>query len=733
MTTFDRITKTLAWLSLIIGLSGLIYYGIQFQSTHKSTLDEVRKLTFHESERAREEIKTDLENVSKVAQMVADKLTNGKLLYQNIDNELRSVLTDKNNNLFAIGVSYLPGVVQPGLYSRYAFQVPADQSINIESKPYDYTESGNPRTAWFTEAVKLGEPVWQQPKFGQTSETFLVGLSIPFFDAPGSKKVVGVVSVNYSLSELHNIMKRKNIWDKGYGIIMSTQGRLIYHPDELVVKRQDARFNDANDNGQDPEEIFFQKMLKLGLQHQNEIIDSTNPINDDKLMLLFQPIQNTNWILGVVCLKDELAINARQLFEFKRNLAYAGTLFLAALAFLLFNRNQPTRRARWLASGAVSVAFSLGICVLWYNVYNSASFSDTTGESITTFQELGELQTHYNHVAKVMHEQAPLYIPTGVFVQSVKFVGANEVVVTGYVWQKQALDKSANSELEMTVPAGSTIAHSDALGFVIPEAEESQIRFTSNDVDYESTYAGIKTTGWYFKATLRQDFNYSRYPLDKEMVWLRLQQNDSKRNIVLVPDLEAYSLRYSSALPGLEKEGFVLPGWNIDGTYFSLKQANFNTNFGIENFVGKQGYPELYFNIMISREFFSPFISNTFQVMMIFVILFLVAICSTVKGDSDRFGFNAFTVLSIATALLFAAMLWHSSLRDQLSVSGIGYFESFYFVSYVMIVMVCINAVLLSSRINIPLIERHENLTPRLLFWPLVTGSLFVVTALTFH
>ena len=63
--------------------------------------------------------------------------------------------------------------------------------------------------------------------------------------------------------------------------------------------------------------------------------------------------------------------------------------------------------------------------------------------------------------------------------------------------------------------------------------------------------------GWSFKATLREQFDYDNYPLNRQQIWILLRHPDFEQNVYLVPDLESYTTRDLASLPGLDKD-FVL-------------------------------------------------------------------------------------------------------------------------------------------------------------------------------
>ena len=59
--------------------------------------------------------------------------------------------------------------------------------------------------------------------------------------------------------------------------------------------------------------------------------------------------------------------------------------------------------------------------------------------------------------------------------------------------------------------------------------------------------------------------------------------------------------------------------------------------------------------------------------------------------------------------------------------------ESLYIVAYFVIIGVALNTVLLVARPNLKLFRDYDNMWVRLLYWPVIWLTLFVVTVLTFY
>ena len=179
---------------------------------------------------------------------------------------------------------------------------------------------------------------------------------------------------------------------------------------------------------------------------------------------------------------------------------------------------------------------------------------------------------------------------------------------------------------------------------------------------------------------LRQSFDYSKYPFDREDVWVRLWQKDFHQKIVLTPDLNSYDSLSPESKPGLENS-FVLEGWGIQDTFFSYRSNSYNTNFGVGDY--QQEFPELYYNIGLKRNFISSIISNLIPLIVVSFLLFAVLMISTRNDKNIRlYGFNSAIVLSYCAALFFVLIVSHISLRDKLAATGVIYLEYFYFVLY---------------------------------------------------
>ena len=87
---------------------------------------------------------------------------------------------------------------------------------------------------------------------------------------------------------------------------------------------------------------------------------------------------------------------------------------------------------------------------------------------------------------------------------------------------------------------------------------------------------------------------------------------------------------------------------------------------------------------------------------------------------------------SLFSALFFILLIMHVQLRDELAVNTIVYMEYFYLISYITILMVTVNAVLLLQDTPMKVLAFKDNLIPKLIYWPILLVWIFIITAILF-
>ena len=312
---------------------------------------------------------------------------------------------------------------------------------------------------------------------------------------------------------------------------------------------------------------------------------------------------------------------------------------------------------------------------------------------------------------------ADLLVPTGVLVQSIEFLNANNVEVVRLRLATLPARRPGRHRARRR-PAGSGHRR-------LPTPRRS--------TDYTEA-DGSEVIGWYFSAELRQPFDYRHYPFDRQDVWVRLWHRDFGRDILLTPDLAAYTTLDPAALPGLEEQ-FVYGGWDPFFSGFSYSLNPYNTTFGYAPPATCGSVPELYFNVGLKRNFLGPFVDHF--VLAAAVALLLFAVLRLTTSDEERHkrtgGLSTSGVVGSCSGLLFAVLLEHNQIRSIVASREVAYIEMLPFILYGTILLVALNAVLVSSSLKLRFVRYQNNLLPDLIYWPVLLAVVLIVTLVTFY
>ncbi len=368
----------------------------------------------------------------------------------------------------------------------------------------------------------------------------------------------------------------------------------------------------------------------------------------------------------------------------------------------------------WLLSVTLSIVLTAVLLSLWVQM-NQYIIEPTqlVSEQATNDYLAANWENHAQ-----TNGEATIKIKTGVFIQSLKFFDSTEVNLSGYIWQHY--QDGVHDHIK---PGPGEV------GFILPEQVDSGSDIVPREV-YRIHDNGEEVIGWYFEASLRQPFDYVDYPFDHKTVWLRMWHKEFYRNIILVPDFEAYQATGLNDIFGIEEQ-IVLGTWERKNTYFDYHLLNYDSNFGIPDFIGQQGFPVLHYNFIVKRKFENAFIVYLLPLFLVATLLFAALLTVTDSKElSGRFGFNASGFIGACSALFFVVMLAHIQLREQFSGSGIVYIEYFYILMYVLLVAATANVYLFSIRPGkwCWWVLYGDNVLIKVGYWPVVLVCLILIT-----
>jgi len=694
-----------------LALAGLIASAVLIERhlTYKrevmdSTKTHLTSLTFQATRSIDGIVREAIDNVNSIA----GQLSGGQLTHETALVRLRELLEQHPHFLSAV-LAYRPYAFDPDRRLYADFYVRKSGLINYVRLDtlYDYTK---PKYDWFGAAISDG-PYWSQPFYGEASHSLLVAYSVPFYGmdrASGQQSAMGVVTVSISMEEIGRIIESLDLGPTGFGALISQKGVYLYHPDtELVISRKTLTQTAQEQNDRD-RLLLAEQVAKRG----SGILDHQSKTTGLDAWLIYAPIPSTGWSLQNTFIKDDLPwdINLMRRRLIRINIALA--IFACSSVALLFRACSGSQGRLWAASSAIAIILATGIGFIWKISLAYDSFSGSETIRINDKATLLHVMNSYNNESSDRHTEAPVYIPTGIFIESASLNDSGNLSLSGYLWQKYQLDS------QDAIPRGFTISGASSF-----EAEENN-RIREN---------GVEVVRWHFRCTVPQHIDHSKYPLEQEILSLQVLHKDLNHNVFLVPDLAAYKFINPTALPGLRK-GLVLSGWKITRDFFELKKNIYNTNFGLERPLTKENFPSFCFNIEIKRIFADAFISNLTALIIVAILLFTLLMITS--KDERLVGFmqaGSGRILNICAAMFFVIAFSHIDIRQKIAAGQVFYLEYFYFLIYLAILLISINSVIYSMGIKIHLIQYKENLVFKLFFWPFLLGLLFTITVFTFY
>lgn len=602
------------------------------------------------------------------------------------------------------GIAFAPFAYHPRirLYGS-AFYI---GKSGARSKDLDaHQDYSKPGTDWYHQPMR-GESLWLAPRFDSDRGYALVTYGVPLRNPGGASEPIGVLFATYTFSEFQRRLDSLDFGPNGYSFILSADEQFILHPNRDFIERRTA-FEDFLGGVVRPGDVAS---IENALRDPTSIASFVDPNTGLRSRMLFRRIAATNWILGVVLADRDMTMPAWLAHRKLINIALILALSIVLLTLAVAGIDRNMTRGLWIVSSVFSATcILLGVFVIAMAMQQRLPEGENVMR-ITNWNTLNRFAHDQRRRTLTQREQVPLFIPTGIYIQSAYLEDATNVGISGYVWQRYA--KGIHDSIQR--------------GFIMPDAKASTVTeaYTVDDGETE-------LIRWNFNATVHQDFAYSRYPFDSERVIINLWHKEFTNNVILTPDLASYKLMSPAAKPGLF-EGIQISGWEVGDASFNYLVESYKTSFGLSDFAGLTNYPNLYFGFDIRKEITGPFVANMLPLLVVSILLFAILFLGVREEQhKGRLGF-ALDVIAACAGFFLVAILLHIALRRDLAARDIFYLEYFYFVTYAMILYVAVNYVLF-TKTTLRLIQYRDNFIPKVLFWPVSQFALLLFTLLAFY
>jgi hypothetical protein len=650
----------------------------------------------NQSHEASLQIDAAFSSVMSVAQALASDLTSGVLAYGDIEQRLRDEVAARPD-MDGLAITFAPFVYDPSLrlYQMYIYKEPDNRFSILDGATYDYTrpqgdDPDAPNTDWYLQPLANGA-MWNPPFFASGAQKVLIEYGIPFYQG---SVAAGVVTADYSLQDTRDLIASLDLGSTGYGMLLSSSGVFLAHPvAELVARSTIHELADSLDNE------TLREIARRAENSETFAVEDADPITGEISWLFVEPIRSTGWSLVTVLHQNEFAPDARVTLQDQVAILLAGVSFALAATATLLRVDRGAARSLWKMAIFFSILCVLLIAIIWY-------LTTTMNRSVgVTISDQTTLDRYLERYRNTLDENLqPMAIPTGILIQSVQFPSPVTVTINGYIWQ----------HYDRTIP------EEVIRGFSLPQRTGEQLLL-------EEVLRREQDNGqvivWNFGATLTQSYDTVQFPFDRRDVTIRIAPADLTHELILIPDLEADTALQT----GLDSE-LVVNNWRIGGSAYSYKPISSNTSFGLANRALKGSVPELHFTLSLERESLGPFIAYLLPSVVVALMIFAYML-SDDTPESDRQ--EVIGTLSFMAALFFVTVVTHTALRESIAAVNLTYLEYVYLLLYFALVGVSLNVFLVARVPGLAGLYRN-NLIPRLLYWPLFSGTVLAVTLAIF-
>lgn len=701
VSTFGQWLHRVLWVAclaslLVVGLFS--YHHLSYKSRiFASAKADLQQVTVD----AARDIDTILQQAIASAEGLADRLTRDRITGEDMLAGLREMLS-ASPNYYGGTITFAPYGYDPKarLYSAYYSKSGTAGALEYLqlADVYDYT---TPEYDWYVEPMAQGNR-WGEPYWDEAGKTYMITYSALFYrTAPetGEKIPNGVVTVDISMARIKDIVESLDIGPSGFGALTTRDGNYLYHPNsEYVLTHQNIR-DVARQKGDANRLLIASKAAK----EEGGILDHTSTTTGEASWLIFEPVPTSGWSLQNTFIRSDLDIDVDALRQQLVWILSAAIVFLSTVAALMQHASLGLPRRIWYLTAVVSLLLVVGISLIWDLALTYHPAVETAGVKVSDKATLHTVMRNYGQSSERKHLDAPVYIPTGLYIDAIEFSNANDLLVSGRLWQQYGED------FPDCPTRGIEIGRSKSV--VTKQIGRYPVK-------------GGEVVHWSFQAVLRTEVDSSRYPLEVEHLSIQLLPRCAVENIVLVPDLDAYTLTTATLLPGLDPEVF-LPGWTLDESYFVLRASRRNTDFGVKQNFDREATPTLYYEIGIKRMFVDAFISNLTPLIVASIVLFAVVLLSK-HVEVGR-------LMSVCVAVFFVVVFSHLDIRKNISAGEIFYLEYFFFVTYFAIILAPMNAFRLALGRDSRFFEYRDGILAKAVYWPSILMVFFVITVLKFY
>jgi sigma-B regulation protein RsbU (phosphoserine phosphatase) len=339
-------------LSLLVLLCSALILGAVIFNTYISSRDlivgQAEELSRSRGQAAAGRIAVVLKPVEQSVRNIALAMEGWNLTDERIAKLTRLVVRN-NPDIFGMAIAFAPyGFSRDRLYfAPYSFRKDGGvQTKQLGGSWYHYFDMD-----WFRQPELRKNLVWTEPYFDRGgADTFMVTCSMPFYRLrEGKRQFAGVVTADITLGWLQQLMSAIRPYTSGYAVLLSREGRFIYHPEEQL--RCNATVFSLAETRDDPQ---LQRIGRAMIEGKTAFIKWRDRLSNQSSFLFYMPLPIGGWSLALVFPRDAVLQSVKVLTRNTLLIGGIGLVFFI-LAVILITR-RVTRPIHDLSTAAMAIA-----------------------------------------------------------------------------------------------------------------------------------------------------------------------------------------------------------------------------------------------------------------------------------------------------------------------------------------------------------------------------------------
>jgi phosphoserine phosphatase RsbU/P len=279
----------------------VVAFGYNYFYSRSLVLKNVRDNATYLTQSLVGRIEARLLSVEQMPRYLALHLDNGHVNQHNLLAMIRDMVVG-NRDIFGSTVAFEPYAMDSELhyYAPYFYRDEGGGVVFSQLGGDDYRYF---LWDWYSIPQYLDRPVWSEPYFDEGGGNILMSTySHPFYDlSSGRPEFRGVVTADISLEGLMAAISSVSVYESGYAVLISRNGKFLAHPDTEKIMR-DSIFS-LSEEAELPELRRIGKQMTGGAEGFSGFSD---PDSGMSFLLYFAPVPATGWSVGVVIPENEL-------------------------------------------------------------------------------------------------------------------------------------------------------------------------------------------------------------------------------------------------------------------------------------------------------------------------------------------------------------------------------------------------------------------------------------------